>query len=84
VEDRERKTKMLVVADESGTILTALWPGVESEGAPTSVGLRLSADQAAHEVDVPEEVYEAARPDLSGYRIRADEGGPALIRSTGE
>jgi hypothetical protein len=81
MEDRQRTTKLLLVADESGNVLSATWPGVESEGAPTQVGVRLSEGQVAHEVDVPDELYESARPDLSGYRVRVDEGKPALIRS---
>jgi hypothetical protein len=80
VEDRERTTKMLVVADAYGNILTAMWPGVETEGAPTAVGVRLSAGQVAHEVDVPEEVYQLARPDLSSYRVEVRGGSPELIR----
>jgi hypothetical protein len=81
MEDRERTTKLLLVTDESGKILSASWPGVQSEGAPTQVGVRLSEGQVANEVDVPDELYQAARPDLSGYRVRIDEGGPTLTRN---
>jgi len=81
MEDRERTTKLLLVTDESGNILSASWPGVQSEGAPTQGGVRLAEGQVAHEVDVPDELYQAARPDLSGYRVRIDEGGPTLTRN---
>jgi hypothetical protein len=66
-------------ADEAVSVLSAMWPGVESEGAPTEMGMRLSADQVAHEVDMPDELYQSARPDLSGYRVRVYEHGSALV-----
>jgi hypothetical protein len=81
MEDRKRTTKLLLVTDGSGNILSATWPGVWSEGGPTEVGVRLAEGQVAHEVDVPDELYQSARPDLSGYRVRVEEGGPTLIRS---
>ncbi|WP_369254417.1 hypothetical protein [Streptomyces sp. R35] len=79
-----RTSKLLVVADESGNIVSAAWPGVQSEGAPPQTGVVLSEGRVAHEVDLPDELYEAARPDLSGYRLRIDAGGSAAIeRSPG-
>ena len=72
MEDRQVTDKLVVVADESGNVLSAAWPGGDSEGAPTESGLRLSDDQTAHEVDVPDELYELAQPDLSRFRLQTD------------
>lgn len=80
MEDRKRSDKLLVVTDEAGNVMSATWPGVQSEGAPTETGVRLSAGQSSHEVDVPDELYQLARPDLSGFRVQVDERGAALIR----
>ena len=80
MEDRERTTKLLVVTDKAGNIVSAAWPGVESGDGPTATGVRLSDDQVAHEVDVPEELYQSDQPDLSGFRVEVGEGGPALTK----
>ena len=53
MEELMRKNKMLVVADEAGNILSALWPGIQTEGAPSYTGFNLSADQVAYEVEIP-------------------------------
>jgi hypothetical protein len=73
MEDTRRTTKLIVVADESGNILSALWPGVQSEGAPTETGISLSTGRVAHEVEVPEELYQLARPNLADYYLRLEE-----------
>jgi hypothetical protein len=78
--DLQRTSKLLVVADQSGNILSALWPGVQSEGAPSETGISLPDDQVAHEVEVPEELYRAARPELAGYYLRIDERGAARLQ----
>jgi hypothetical protein len=75
-----RENKMLVVADESGTILAALWPGIQTEGAPSYTGFNLSADQVAYEVEIPAELHESAPPDLTHYYLQKSMGGPALLR----
>lgn len=79
-----RKNKLIVVADESGNIRMAMWPGTQTEGAPSQMGIGLSNGQVAHEVDVPDELYQSARPDLSGYSLRIAKGVPAVLvrRST--
>jgi hypothetical protein len=59
-----RKNKMLVVADESGNILAALWPGIQTEGAPSYTGFNLSADQVAYEVEIPAEFHESRSHSL--------------------
>lgn len=74
-----RTTKLLVVTDESGKILSALWPGVASEGAPTETGISLEEGQSAHEVDVPPELYGSSRPDLGRYRMRVETDGRAVL-----
>ncbi|WP_369153321.1 hypothetical protein [Streptomyces sp. R17] len=74
-----RSSKLLLVVDASGDLVTAAWPGVESEGAPSQTGVLLAEGQIAHEVDVPDELYQAARPDLSKYRVRVDDGGYAFL-----
>jgi hypothetical protein len=80
-----RANKLVVVADESGNIRSAMWPGIQSEGAPTYAGIGVPADQVAHEVDVPKELYEAARPDLSDYILETTKGRPAaLVRRSGK
>jgi hypothetical protein len=79
MEEFMRKNKMLVVADESGNILAALWPGMQTEGAPSYTGFNLSADQVAYEVEIPGEFYEPAPPDLTHYYLQMM-GGPTLRR----
>lgn len=79
MEDRTRSSRLLVVTDETGKILSALWPGVQSEGAPTETGISLSAGRTAHEVDIPDELYASARPDIAEYRIRVDDRGETSL-----
>lgn len=81
MEDLKRSAQLLVVTDGSGKIISAAWPGVESEGAPTEAGFALPADHVAHELEVPDDLIDAAKPDLSGFRIRTGERGPSLTRA---
>lgn len=74
-----RTNRLVVVADQSGNIRSAMWPGIHSEGAPTQTGIAVPADQVVHEVDVPQELYEAARPDLGDYILQTEEGRPAAL-----
>lgn len=74
-----RTTKLIVLADGSGQIRSAMWPGVQTEGAPTYVGMNIPAGHQVHEVDVPKELYEAARPSLSDYVLENSKGGPATL-----
>lgn len=74
-----RTAKLLVVTDESGSIVSALWPGVSSEGAPTETGVSLEEGQSAHEVDVPPELFESTRPDIGRYRLQLETGGQAVL-----
>lgn len=80
MEELMRKNRMLVVADESGNILAALWPGIQTVGAPSYTGFNLSADQVGYEVEIPAEFHEAAPPDLTHYYLQTMMGGPALRR----
>lgn len=80
MEELMRRDKMLVVADEAGNVLAALWPGIQTEGAPSYTGFNLSADQVAYEVEIPAEFHQAAPPDLTQYYLQTVMGGPALLR----
>lgn len=80
MEDRKLEGKLLVVTDSSGSISSAMWPGVRSEGAPTELMLRVGPDKVVHELDIPDELYEAARPDLSSYRVKVRDRGATLVR----
>lgn len=75
----KRTTKMVVVTDASGEIVTATWPGEYTEGAPSETGVSLHEDDVVYEVDVPQELYESARPDLSRYTLSLYEGRPTLV-----
>jgi hypothetical protein len=76
-----RSTKLVVIVDQSGSIRSAMWPGIHTEGAPTQTGIDVPAGQVAHEVEVPRELYEAARPDLSNYILQIANGrAPTLVR----
>lgn len=79
-----RTSKLIVVTNEVGDIRVGMWPGQQSEGAPSGVGLLLEDDQVAHEVDVPDELYRLAHPDLGSYYLRLEAGRrPELaLRST--
>jgi len=79
----QKTNKLIVVADENGKIRTALWPGVHSEGAPTETGIGLSSGQVAHEVAVPDELYQLARPNLQDYVVQESKGGPAKLIKKG-
>ncbi|MEU4704270.1 hypothetical protein [Nonomuraea dietziae] len=83
MKQKQRTSKMLVVADESGRIISAAFPGVQSDGAPTETGLILAGVQVAHEVEVPEELKGDDRPDLSIYRLRLDGDHATLERTSG-
>ena len=79
MEELKRTNKLLVVADESGNIVSGLWPGIQSEGAPSETGISLSGNQVAHEMDVPDELYQAARPNLNDYYLQSGERGAAAL-----
>jgi hypothetical protein len=71
MKDVSLSKKLIVVADESGRIVSAMWPGIRSDGAPTETGFMVPDNYTSHEVAVPQELYDAARPDLSSYALRA-------------
>ncbi|GGS93009.1 hypothetical protein [Streptomyces violaceus] len=75
-----QSSKLVVVVNESGEIVAATWPGVRTEGAPLQTGMLLSEGQAAHEVELPEELYRTPQADLSGYRLRIDDQGRAAVK----
>jgi hypothetical protein len=63
--------KLVVVADESGKIVSAMWPGIRSSDGPTETGVVVPDNYTSHEVAIPQELFDAARPDLSSYALRA-------------
>lgn len=67
MKEMARGKKLTIVTDQSGNIRNAMWPGIQSDGAPTHTGMSVPDGQQAHEVDLPKELYEAARPNLGDY-----------------
>lgn len=74
-----QSSKLVVVVNESGEIVAATWPGVRTEGAPLQTGILLLEGQAAHEVELPEELYRTPQLALSDYRLRIDDQGRAAV-----
>ena len=47
-------------------------------------GMAVPDGHESHEVDMPKELYEAARPDLSEYVLHTKKGSPALVKRGGK
>lgn len=82
----EKSSRLIVLTDESGSILAAVRPGEgASTGAdgPTHVALVPSAGQVLHDVTLSEgPETTAALESLDQFYVRADGGQPTLVRRT--
>lgn len=80
MEYRQRTDKLLVVADESGNIMAAMWPGADSENGPPETGMGIAEGKSAYELVVPEELHELVQTDLGKLRLKTDTPEATLIR----
>lgn len=82
----EKSSRLIVLADETGSILAAVRPGGAAStgaGGPTHVGIVPSAGQVLHDVTLPEGPERTAVPEsLDQFYVRIDGGQPALVRRT--
>lgn len=80
MEIASRSAKLQLVTDRSGRIVAALWPGPQTPGAPTSVGVALAAGETVHEVEIPAEFRDSHTVDLEKFAVQVDaEGRAALV-----
>ena len=80
MEHRQRTDKLLVVADESGNIVAAMWPGADSETDPPRREWASQTANQSYEVVVPDELHELAQTDLGKLRLKTDTPEATLIR----
>ena len=79
MEELMRKNKMLVVADEAGNILAALWPGYKLRVPPRIQVLTYRQIKLLMRWKYRPRFHESAPPDLTHYYLQMM-GGPTLRR----
>jgi hypothetical protein len=85
VTSKNKEIKLLVVADEHGTIKAAMTTrGLRSGNAPTETGLVVPSGHKLHEIKLPGELADSERPKLKDYYVKGEEGRATLVkRSSG-